>query len=64
MVNLDRMNDNSAVLELNITMPEEALTNNAEPEDKAKASNHASEKSNKGKSQKNKAKHQKETEEA
>lgn len=25
MVNLDRMNDNSAVLELNITMPEEAL---------------------------------------
>jgi cell division topological specificity factor len=25
MVNLDRQNDNSAVLELNITMPEEAL---------------------------------------
>jgi cell division topological specificity factor len=26
MVNLDRLSDNSAVLELNITMPEEALT--------------------------------------
>ena len=29
MVNLDRKNDNSAVLELNITMPEEALTASA-----------------------------------
>ncbi len=26
VVNLDRLNDNSAVLELNVTMPEEALT--------------------------------------
>ena len=31
VVNLDRLNDNSAVLELNITMPEEALTASSAP---------------------------------
>ncbi|MCH9763538.1 MAG: cell division topological specificity factor MinE [Gammaproteobacteria bacterium] len=40
MVNLDRQNDNSAVLELNITMPEEALTASA-PSTQPQ-SNHAS----------------------
>jgi cell division topological specificity factor len=30
VVNLDRLNDNSAVLELNITMPEETLTKTEE----------------------------------
>lgn len=44
MVNLDRMTDNSAVLELNITMPEEALTQTPEPTKaaapKAKQTNH------------------------
>ncbi len=36
VVNLDRLSDNSAVLELNVTMPEEALsTSNASSEDEA-----------------------------
>ena len=35
VVNLDRLNDNSAVLELNITMPEEALPQTKTEKEKA-----------------------------
>jgi cell division topological specificity factor len=37
VVSLDRSGDNSAVLELNITMPEEALAATEEPKEKANA---------------------------
>ncbi len=57
MVNLDRQNDNSAVLELNITMPEEALaaSNAVSSTPKANAEPHANANKKKKKHKKSKA---------
>lgn len=59
MVNLDRLNDNSAVLELNITMPEEALAASSDSvaeaaPARANTSNHAGAAASKNKKHKKK----------